>query len=198
MLGAYPFLAVSDGGEGEVMVVEGWIGGRPIDQAAAAFKRGGYETVVVVRDVYEGGDKWSSGRYSADYVAAGLVRHGVASNQVHTVFCPVVNRDRTYHCALAVRAWLEEQRSTPRSLDVVTLATHARRSRLLYEKAFGSEVEIGAISLPDPSYDAALWWKSSAGVRDVIGEALAYVYARVFFHPNPREAAAGAAAGDGR
>jgi len=183
MLGAYPFLAVSDGGDGQVLVVEGWIGGRPIDLAAAAFTQGDYSSVVVVRDVYDGGDKWTSGRYSADYVAAGLVQQGVPSNQVHTVFCPVVNRDRTYHCALAVRAWLFEQQLTPRSLDVVTLATHARRSRLLYEKAFGPEVDIGAIALPDLSYDPARWWNSSAGVRDVVGEALAYVYARVFFHP---------------
>lgn len=183
LFGAYPLLAVSDGGQGEVMVVEGWIGSRRIDLASDAFKRGKYQCVVVVRDVYEDGDKWSSGRYTADYVAAGLVEHGVPTNVVHTLFCPVVRKDRTYHCALAVRQWLEQRQLLVKSIDVATLAVHSRRSRLLYEKAFGGEYTIGAIALEDPTYDPARWWRSSAGVREVIGEGIAYIYARCFFWP---------------
>ena len=183
MRSVHPFLVVNNGGAGEVMVVEGWIGSRPIDQAARAFKTGHYQYVVVVRGIYEGGDKWTSGRYSADYVAAALVEHGVPKELVHTLFEPVVHKDRTYHCAVAVRQWLEERGTAVRSLDVVTVACHARRSRLLYEKAFGRSVEIGAVALPDPTYDSSHWWRTSEGVRDVLGEAIAYGYVRVFFWP---------------
>ena len=181
LFGAYPFLTVNNGGRGEVLVVEGWIGGRRVDEAAAAFTRGNYKCVVVVRDLYKGGDKWSSGRYTSDYVAADLVELGVPKESVHLLFCPVVRKDRTYHCALAVREWLDQNGLVIASLDVATLATHSRRSRLLYEKAFGPGVSIGAIAIEDPSYDPARWWASSAGVRDVLSEAIAYVYARVFF-----------------
>lgn len=184
ILGVYDFLAVNDGGAGEVMVVEGWIGGRRIDDAALAFKRGTYKCVVVVRDIYNGGNKWSTGSYKADYVAADLAEQGVPKEVVHALFCPVVRKDRTYHCASAAREWLMQQGTAVKSLDVVTCATHARRSRLLFRKAFGSGVQIGAIAIEDPSYDPARWWRSSAGVRDVVGEMLAYVYARLFFWPS--------------
>lgn len=187
MKGAYPFLAVNNGGSGDVLVVEGWISTRRTEQAAKTFQGGRYQSVVVVRDLYSDGDKWSSGRHTADYIAGDLTQRGVPENLVHTLFCPVVRRDRTYHCALAVREWLRQERLRIRSLDVATMATHTRRSRLLYEKAFGQSVAVGAIALEDPSYDPVRWWGSSAGVRDVLGETIAYVYAKLFFWPDTNE-----------
>lgn len=175
------FLTVSDGGAGDVMVVEGWIGPRRVGEAAAAFRQGHYRCVVVVRDVYDTGDKWSSGRYSADYVAANLVQQGVPQDQVHTLFCPVVQKDRTYHVALAVREWLAENNIPVKSLDVVTTSCHSRRSRLLYAKAFGDAVKIAGIPIEDPTFDAAHWWRSSEGVREVPFEFLAYLYVRFLF-----------------
>lgn len=142
---------------------------------------------MVVRDLYSDGDKWSSGGHSADHIAGDLIQRGVPENLVYTLFCPVVRKDRTYHCALAVREWLGQNRSRIRSLDVATQATHTRRSRLLYEKAFGQSVAVSPIALDDPSYDPARWWGCSAGVRDVLGEAIAYVYARFFFWPDTDE-----------
>ena len=70
------------------------------------------------------------------------------------------------------------------SFDIVTQGPHARRSRLLYEKAFGGDVEVGVIATEDPKYDPAHWWRSSEGVREVMSEAIAYGYARLFFHPS--------------
>lgn len=183
LLGVHPFLAVRDGGGGEIMVVEGWIGARRTDRAAAAFKAGHYRCVVVVRDVYEGGNKWTSGRYTADYVAADLAEYGVPTNLVHLVFCPVVRKDRTYHCAKAAREWLLQRGEVPAALDVVTLGTHARRSRLMYQKVFGDDVRVGVVALEDPTYDPARWWQTSPGVREVSAEAIAYLYARLFFWP---------------
>jgi len=181
--GVHPFLTVSDGGAGDVMVVEGWIPTRPVAQAAKAFQRGRYRCAVVVRDVYDSDDKWASGRYSADYVAAELVQQGISKDLVHTLFCPVARKDRTYHCALAVRQWLDHKGFAVKSIDVVTLAAHSRRSRLLYGKAFGPQVQIGAIPLEAPTYDPDHWWRCSDGVRDVLGEAIAYLYARFLFWP---------------
>ena len=34
-----------------------------------------------------------------------------------------------------------------------------------------------------PDYDPGSWWCYSDGVREVIGESIAYIYARVFFWP---------------
>lgn len=181
----HPFLTVSDGGRGEVMVVEGWIGPRRLQEATDAFGSGKYWYVVVVRDVHEDGDKWASGRYKADYVAKYLVDHGVPEDRVHLIFCPVVKRDRTFQCAVAVKDWLQKRGNSPVRVDVATIAAHTRRSRLLYEKAFGPGVAIGAIPLGEPSYDPSCWWRSSDGVREVPFELLAYLYVRLFFTPPP-------------
>jgi len=68
----------------------------------------------------------------------------------------------------------------------MTLGPHARRSRLLFQKAFGKEVKVGVISVEDRDYDPAHWWRSSEGVREVLGEAIAYFYAKFFFSPSSR------------
>ena len=73
------------------------------------------------------------------------------------------------------------------SINVLTEDVHARRTRLLFRKAFGHEITIGIIAVPDPDYDSRRWWRYSAGVRDVFSETAAYLYARFLFHPRGRE-----------
>jgi len=61
---------------------------------------------------------------------------------------------------------------------------HARRTRLLFEEALGKSITVGIIAVPNPDYDARRWWRYSDGVREVIGESIAYIYARFFFYPS--------------
>ena len=68
-----------------------------------------------------------------------------------------------------------------KSVNVVTEGPHARRSRLLFEKAFGKDVQVGVMSIPSPNYDHKHWWRTSEGVRTMISEVLAYGYARLLF-----------------
>jgi hypothetical protein len=181
--GARPFLTVNNGGNGDILVVEGWISSRRVDRAANAFRQGHYQRVVVVKNVYKEGDKWESGAYTADWVARDLVANGVPTNKIQLLFCPAVRRDRTYACAIAVRQWLEQNALSVKSIDIATVAVHTRRSRFLYEKAFGNDMAVKAIALPDVDYDADHWWRSSEGVREVPFELLAYLYVRFFFSP---------------
>ena len=55
---------------------------------------------------------------------------------------------------------------------------------LLYQKALGKNVTVGIIAVSNPDYDPKDWWRYSDGVREVIGESLAYIYARFFFYPS--------------
>jgi uncharacterized SAM-binding protein YcdF (DUF218 family) len=178
--GLYPFLAVTSRTSGEIMVVEGWIHTDSIAQAAKACKAGDYQEVVVVKEVRDGGNKWDSGRYIADE----LVRLGVPKDRVFTVSCEVFSKDRTYHSALAVKRWLQEQGMPAKSIDVVTIGPHARRSRLLFKKAFGRQVDVGVIAMDEQAYDLRHWWRSSEGVREVLFEGVAYLYALLFFCPS--------------
>ena len=65
---------------------------------------------------------------------------------------------------------------------VATQWPYARRSRLLYQKAFGDSYMVGIIALRNLEYDPAHWWRTSEGGREVIGESIVYLYARFFFN----------------
>jgi uncharacterized SAM-binding protein YcdF (DUF218 family) len=179
-MGLYPFLAITDRTSGELLVVEGWINSHSVGQTASEYiaAHQGRE-VVVVNAVYPEGDRWESGRYRSEYIVEGLIRQGVPKDRVHAVFCDVVRKDRTYESALAVKNWIQEQGLAVNAVDVVTLGPHARRSRLLFQKAFGQSVKVGVIALDEWSYDPARWWRYSDGVREVLFEGVAYLYARL-------------------
>jgi hypothetical protein len=66
----------------------------------------------------------------------------------------------------------------------VTIGPHARRSRLLNQKAFDSRVKIGVIALTNPEYDADHWWRYSEGVKETLSESAAYLYSRFLFSPD--------------
>ena len=70
------------------------------------------------------------------------------------------------------------------SINVLTEGAHARRTRLLYQKAFDQNVTVGIIAVSNPDYNPKQWWRYSDGVREVIGESIAYIYAKFFFYPS--------------
>jgi uncharacterized SAM-binding protein YcdF (DUF218 family) len=181
--GLYSFLAVTSRTSGEILVVEGWIHSDSVEQAATEYKAANYQNVIVVAAVHKVGNKWDSGRYRPEYIADNLVRLGVPGERVHVVFCEVVRKDRTYESARAARRWIHEQGMPIKSIDVVTIGSHARRSRLLFQKVFGSDVKVGVLAMDDREFDPAHWWRSSEGVREVLFEGVAYIYAKFFFLP---------------
>jgi hypothetical protein len=180
---AYPFLAVTERTHGEVLVVEGWIPTDAIGEAAAEFGRGRYRYLVVVLGMNEQADSGSQ-RDKGNHLIDWLTKYGVPSQGIQAISYETGDRDRTYHGAVAVRQWLAAHAHDVKALDVVTAGTHARRSRLLYEKAFGRGISVGVIAIQSGEYDPAHWWRSSEGIREVPFEAIAYLYARFLFSPH--------------
>ena len=70
------------------------------------------------------------------------------------------------------------------SFNIVAESTHSRRTWLLFQEAFGDKVKVGIIAVQNPDYDPKRWWRSSDGFRDVVSEAIAYLYAKFLFHPS--------------
>ena len=112
-----------------------------------------------------------------------LVRFGAPRGVVQAVPAATTRQDRTYASAVAVRHWLAANHSAVKSLDVVTLGPHARRTRLMYQQALGAGVAVGVIALEDHGYDPDHWWRSSEGFKEVVGETIAYLYAWILFVP---------------
>jgi uncharacterized SAM-binding protein YcdF (DUF218 family) len=185
----HPFLSVNQRAATDEMVVEGWIHEYAIVAAAGEFVQGGYRRVLTTGGPVVGiGGYRNDFQTSASVGADNLKAAGVPSDRVVMVPSRVSGRDRTYSSAVALREWFRQQGAMPAAINVLTEDCHGRRTRLLFQKAFGRDVEIGIISVPNPDYDARRWWRYSEGVREVLGETLAYLYARLLFYPAPSAA----------
>ena len=186
-LTVHPFLAVTRPVATDTLVVEGWCYDPVLGAALQEFQRGGYTRLLVTGGPVEVGGPLSGYRTYAEAGAATL-RTMVPSNApipvpILEVPAARVDRDRTHSTAVALRQWFDARGEAPARINLVTVGTHARRSRKLFEMAMGPEVEMGIISAADPTYDARRWWSSSAGVRSVLSELIAYAYVALAFHP---------------
>jgi hypothetical protein len=177
-----PFLAITKRVPTDTLVVDGWLPTYDLNQVPAVYRAGGYQRLLVVRGVYDF-EAVDNDRGNANYVTRVLVKHGVPAAQLNSVLFPGLRIDRTFGSAEAVKEWYRQHGLPLVSLDLATLGPHARRSRLLYQKAFGPGVEVGVIALDDPAYDPRRWWRSSEGVREVLFEFVAYIYVRFSFSP---------------
>jgi uncharacterized SAM-binding protein YcdF (DUF218 family) len=190
LLNTYPFLAITDRVNANVLVVEGWVHPYAIRAAVKEFKTGGYRRIFTT-----GGPVVGRGGYVNDYQTAASVgadllkKDGIPGEVVQMVPTRVMGRDRTYSSAVALRDWLLEHNLQVRSLNIVTEGAHARRTRLLFEEALGRDVNVGVISVPSPDFDATRWWYYSEALEDVVGEGLGYLYAKFFYYPRESEPA---------
>ena len=181
----HSFLAVTHRVNANILVVEGWINEYAIRKGAEEFKDGPYERVFTT-----GGPVNGSGGYVNDYHtsasvgAEALQKLGVPADCIQIVPSHVIGRDRTYSSAIAMRDWFRDHDMTIDRMNILTAECHARRTQFLYQKAFGSNVKVGVIAAANPDYDPRRWWRYSDGVREVIGESIAYMYARFFFYPS--------------
>ena len=185
LLSVQPFLAETHRVTTNVLVVEGWIHEYAIRAAVKEFRDGSYQHVLTTGGPVEG-----SGDYINDYhtnasVGADLLKkYGLPDESLQMVPSRVMNRDRTYGSAVALRNWFREHDMHVRGLNVLTEDVHARRTQLLFSKALGPEISVGIIAVPNPDYDARRWWRYSEGVKDVLSEGIAYAYARFLFYPS--------------
>jgi len=186
VLGIGPFLAVTDSVPGGVLVVEGWGSDYTFEATIAEFKRHHYDRLFVTGIPLQQGAPLSEYKNYAHIGAATLVKLGMSTNDVQAVPTGRIRRDRTYAMALSLKNWLREHDMAPTKVNLITGGPHARRSRLLFEKALGKGVTVGVIAVPAEDYDDKHWWHYSQGVRAVIDETLAYAYARLLFYP-PQE-----------
>jgi hypothetical protein len=177
------FLAVTEPVPGGVLVVEGWAPDYALEAAIAEFNRNHYDKIFVTGIPLEQGAPLAEYKNYAELDAATLIKMGMSSNVVQAVPAAAVRQDRTYAMACSLRRWMETHGMVPAKLQLMTVGPHARRSRLLFEKAFGKDVVVGVTAIPDRGFELGRWWTSSEGVRTIIGEAIAYAYARLVFHP---------------
>lgn len=180
---AHSFLAMVEPLPGGILVVEGWAPDYAMAQTVTEFKRNPYTRLYVTGGPLEVGTPLSEYKTYAQRGAAILLKLGLGTNEVEAVPAGPVRQDRTYAAAMALANHLRQHGGTPTRVHLITEGPHARRSRLLLQMALGKEARVGVTAIPVDDYDPDHWWNSSAGVRGVVGEAIAYAYARLLFRP---------------
>jgi uncharacterized SAM-binding protein YcdF (DUF218 family) len=178
------FLAVNDPAPDGVLVVEGWSPDYALETALSEVKRNPRHKLYVVGGPLDQGAPFSEYKTYAELGTAILLRMGMSNDTVQAVPTAYVHKDRTYAAAVALQDWLRQHDAMPGEINLISVGAHARRSRLLFEKAFGGGTRVGIIAVTDRNYDPNHWWQSSQGVRSVVDEMIAYGYARFLFFPS--------------
>ncbi len=179
----YSFLAPNKAPHSGLMVVEGWIHDFALDEAATLYRTGDYSKIICTGVPIETGSYIQAFKSYPEMTTARLIKLGIAPAEIITAIGEETKQDRTYVAATALREYLIAYNLEERDIHLVTIGPHGRRSRLLFQKALGDDYCVGVTSLEDISYDAGHWYKYSQGVRTVLSEYIAYIYARFFFHP---------------
>ena len=181
LYGIYPFLAVNKPVKSEFLVVEGWVPDYVLKQGLDLSRDERCRYLLITGGTVQNEIDPEPDDTYAYMAMQRLQRITKNLEKVRAVPSPAVDRDRTYSSAVAVRKWLAAEGIDVKNLNVITMGPHARRSRLLFEEAFGPGVEIGIFSGRDREYDPEHWWRSSEGVKEVLSEGAAYLYARFLF-----------------
>jgi len=187
ILCTHPFLAVTHRTGADILVVEGWLPNYALEESIAEFRARPYRPVVTVGCQILTGVNVEEGDNQAAYAAKRLEWLGLPRDVIRFALSPVKYRDRTYASALALNEWAQANNVSMKGFNLVTLGPHARRSRLLFEKAFDGHVPVGVIAIENREYSPGHWWTYSEGVKEVVSEGVGYLYARFFFRPKAKE-----------
>jgi hypothetical protein len=187
----YDFLAPVHPVQAEILVAEGWQPDYALRQAVEEFKSHPYRFLVCTGIPVDYGHYLSAYKTYAAIGAAIIRNMGLDSSQVIAVSSSQVKKDRTFASAVAFRDWLVISGLPVKAINVYTLGVHAKRTQLLFAGALGEDITVGIIAGEDYSYNSRTWWRTSSGVRAIIDESIAYLYARLFLLFNKFNEASG-------
>jgi uncharacterized SAM-binding protein YcdF (DUF218 family) len=174
----YPFLAVTAPlKSADVLVVEGWISDYALKKAVDEFHRGSYSQLLTIGATVDQGFYLAEHNNFAEISAATLKKLGIPKEKLIAIPVAHVTKNRTIASAVALQEYINEQNFPIKSINLLTSDAHARRSWLIFKKAFSPTIQVGIIAINSSTYNSNKWWNSSEGVRVVMSEVIAYIYA---------------------
>jgi len=170
------FLSKNNPLPSKVLIVEGWLPDDALVKVVALYRKEGYTKMITTGGPLGVGSYLKEYKDYAHLAEATLLKLGMPRESLVAVAANYVKRDRTYHSALVLKEWMQENGMHPQYINLASLGPHSRRSSILFQKAFASSVEVGSISISSGDYESKKWYTSSTGVRVTINEFIAYVY----------------------
>jgi uncharacterized SAM-binding protein YcdF (DUF218 family) len=177
----YTFLAPEKPPHKGLLVVEGWIHDFALNDAVMIYRAGDYSKIICTGVPIETGSYIQAFKSYPEMTTARLIELGIDPAVIITAVSEETRKDRTYVAAMAMRQYLMAYNIGETNVHLVTTGPHGRRSRLLFQQALGPNYTVGVSSLEDTGYDPDHWYAYSDGVRKVIGELIAYIYAKCVF-----------------
>lgn len=167
------WLAVTDPvPDARYFVVEGWVPDHVLRATLSRADDAQAQRVFTTGIPVEQGSYLITWKTYAEVSAQSLARLGMDPQLICPVPCGEVKTERTRAMATALKAILDQEPvpTTGRKINLVSLGTHARRSRAIFQEVLGREWQVGIHSIPAVTYDAANWYRQSEGARSVITE----------------------------
>ncbi len=168
----------------KTLVVEGWIEDYALKNAIIFYRENHYNRLVVTGIPITHWSDFVAFKNTAEGAIAVIKRDGFTDTIYRAVIPRSVTINRTYNTAVATRMLYEKHPGWRKAFNVYSVGVHARRSHLMFERAFGDNYKIGIIADTDRTFDPKYWWKTSKGFRNVSNEFVAFTYVWAFFHPD--------------
>ncbi|MCK9616866.1 MAG: hypothetical protein M0R21_03435 [Lentimicrobiaceae bacterium] len=181
MRNIHPFLSKNKPVQADILVAEGYIPDYAMKDVIKEFNKNHYHILVVSGNPVDYGFYYTKFGNTADAGRVTLIKLGMDSTKVFSAPAPYSKRDRTYAAALSVKHFMDSIRVKSKAINLYSFGCHARRSWLLYKKAFGHEYQVGVLCSYKNTYDPNRWWRWSDGVREITDESVAFIYASIFF-----------------
>jgi hypothetical protein len=178
------WLSLSHPVKARTLVIEGWIEDYALKNAVAFYEKNGYEHLIVTGLPISQWHDYVAFKNTAEGAEAVIKGAGFKDTVYQAVIPQSVTLNRTYNTAVASRMLFEKHPEFGKSFNIYSVGVHARRTHLMFMRAFGDTYRIGIIADTDRTFDPKHWWKTSKGFRNVSNEFVAFTYVWAFFHPD--------------
>jgi hypothetical protein len=179
----HSFLAQNEPVGAHILVIEGWLSPKELDQAVQSFKKGGYERIVTTGGPILGWPELFIHSNYAKIAADYLQQQGIPNSVILIVPAPASAQERTFLSAVVLRQSARNLGIDLDAFDVFSNGAHSRRSRLLFQMAFGPKVHVGVLAAHPADYDPMAWWRRSSGIESVIYQSIGLLWVKCCFWP---------------
>ena len=183
LINIYPYLSIYRPIEAEVLVVHGWNQDIVLEKAANEFLRSGYSYIFTT-----GGklNKASDFMEITNYAQLGdstLRKFGIKEDQIIATPVEGLKVNWTYYSAIALKKWLKTSKPEIKNINIYSVGSYSRETRLIYKRVLGKEYNVGILFTNNPDLDESIWWKSSYGIKIIMGNTFSYLCTFFFFNP---------------
>ena len=176
------YLAQQQSIKAPILIIEGWISDQALNEAIGHYKTAGYRIIITTGGLIKTRNSTKHKTY-ADLAAAYLRKNSLNNCNIKSLPTPESAQNRTFLSAVIVRDWLQKQNIKTKQINIYSQGVHARRTKALYQMAFGEKYKIGINAAKTKVYKLDNWWKSSAGAKAVIIETIGLIWVKCCFYP---------------